>query len=636
LPDAIEKVRLCALLHDIGKPECWANRRSWSDHINWTYNIVKESFGETCAVIALRHHTGRSYPVECHPKTDLEKVICLADNLASGADRREEPDAFSPHPNPPFHLTHILSDGKQRNVLDEAALAYASRILRDKLKEIGAKWETSPRESYDRVFSLLLSSGLVDIPADTRSPINDVSLWDHLKLTAAFSTCIWLDGGYRGDDLDDYEFALVSGDADKISRFVNLSSRLPDLNARSERIKASTDAAGARIAELLGRECLIFVGGGGILALSPASMAEEVSSAVEEAFESVTQKLVAMTVNYVRSDGRRMQRGFGDVWKEAQRQMRMRKYEKPLALSESLPDEIQVCDVCHVRPFVHEDSGKVLPFDASPRPERLCEFCWRLRKEGHGVRLDQLRQRSNYVALVRADGDNMGKVLGGERFGVFGKALTPSRLSTISRQIHGICEDKLRNIVERAHGRCLIAGGDDILAIVSGEEALETARNISVQFRDELAQACTMSAGVVIFRYDLPIYAGLEAVEILLHAAKESKSKDSVAFAFIGGTGLTPNEVGDVMHGPRRWSELEEIIRLSRAMSEGGVVSSKIRRVATAAMKNIVMAEVYIKSQMGKGEKGGGLSWRDGENLIYCLESGILSDAFTVYNTFKT
>ena len=158
--------------------------------------------------------------------------------------------------------------------------------------------------------------------------------------------------------------------------------------------------------------------------------------------------------------------------------------------------------------------------------------------------LDNLKDASNFVALIKADGDDVGKILGGERLAVFEKAATPSRLSSISRQIYETCEKNLASTVEKtAHGSCLIAGGDDILAIVPGEQALEIVGKMAFDFKTAMAEACTMSAGVAVLRYDLPIYTGLEAVDGLLHSAKENKNKDSVAFAFISGVGLTNEEI---------------------------------------------------------------------------------------------
>jgi CRISPR/Cas system-associated protein Cas10 (large subunit of type III CRISPR-Cas system) len=632
----LDFVRTCAILHDIGKPRCWAKEKRWIDHIDYTYDVLKESLGEEFADAAMHHHSGQSYSNEVRPRTDVEKVICLADNLSSGADRREEPVHGTPLPKPPLFLTHVLSRGNvNRTEVDSPTLEYTTLEIIDKLKELKTVFGGNRREGYVKLFELLESSRLQDIPADTRSPINDVSLWDHLKLTAAFATCIWLSSGYKGDALNKYEFALISGDADKISRFVNLSSRLPDLNARSERIRMATDACRACINELLGPECVIFAGGGGLLAISPVNIADNVSEAVKESFEKATQGLATMTVGYLRSFGDKMQRAFSSIWKEAQWQMRLRKSERLPTAVEALSDDVNACDVCHVRAMAHEDSGKMLPYDASPRPERLCEFCWLLRKEGHGVSLDHIKGRSSLAAIIRADGDDIGRILGGERLEDFEKAATPSRLSAISRHVHGVCERTLEKVVRDAHGKCLIAGGDDVLAIVPGEDSLNTALNIAVKFKHEMADESTMSGGVAIFRYDLPVYAGLEAAEALLHLAKETEAKDSVAFAIIGGVGLTVDEMERIKRGPWRWSELELILRLSKKMSESGVASSQIRKIASAAQKDPEFADILIRSLMGRGEKGKGVSWSEGESFRAYLKSGILLDAFAVYNAFK-
>ncbi|MGB9693859.1 MAG: HD domain-containing protein, partial [Fervidobacterium sp.] len=105
----INDVRICALLHDIGKLECWANRKPWSEHAYYTYKFVKECLGEEFAEHAMRHHTGGAYADDYKPKIDIEKIICLADNIASGADRREEPTGGSFIPSPPVKLTHVLA-----------------------------------------------------------------------------------------------------------------------------------------------------------------------------------------------------------------------------------------------------------------------------------------------------------------------------------------------------------------------------------------------------------------------------------------------------------------------------------------------------------------------------------------------
>ena len=620
-------LRTCAILHDIGKPECWANRKPWSSHAYYTYKFVRSCLGEELATHAMRHHTGSSYSDEYRPQTDVEKVVCLADNLSSGADRREEPSRGPPLPSPPMKLTHILSKGKVRKGLEARDLAYISKGLSSKFGDLKGEFVRQPKATYLRIFETLNESDLRFVPADTREPINDVSLWDHLKLTAAFATCIYMDGGWKSNDLRDYDFALLCGDADRISSFVNASRRLPDLNARSERIKKATEASAGALTDLLGPECLIYAAGGSFLAVSPKGKAEEVLLEAKEAFEESTQKQVTVTVNYILRNGKEVQKNFGHVWKRAQIEMRIEKSQRGVPFPDLIEEDSEVCDVCRFRPWAHEDLLKVLRIDAAPRPERLCEVCWELRREGKGVELDKVRGKSKFVAVLRADGDDVGKSLSGVGFKELGKSNTPSRLSTLSDLIHRVCEDKLQKSVANFHGHCLFAGGDDVLAFVPGENALEASRSMASQFEEEMAKGCTMSIGVALFHHTLPVYSGLEASRYLLRRAKEG-GKNRIAFAIIGGAGVTLNELEKV--NPRTWDQLDEILRIARFMRKSGAASSQIRKIAGISKKEPEKAEVFVKYLMGRRV----IDWREGEKFLSYLKTGLLYDAFLVYNAF--
>lgn len=620
------KLKLCSLLHDIGKPECWAKQEPWSDHIRYTFETIKRTFGEGYAYTSMRHHSGPSYPSEYHPKTEFEKIICLADNLASGADGREEPKAGTPLPRPPLELTQVLSRGeKVRKKIDAQMLDRTAMEIEKELEEAGRNFGQRPEETYQNIYDFLEKSNLRFIPADTRSPINDVSLWDHLKLTAAFSTCIWLDGGYKGDNPEKYAFALLSGDADKVSQFVATSLRLPDLEARSNRIKRATEAAASSIKKNLGPECLIFAGGGSFLAISPEKGVGDVALKAKEAFEDFTQGEVTIAVSYVIAGGERVLGSFGDVWRDAMREMQLKKLIRPASMPPSLNEGVKDCDACHIRPAVHKDRLRILPIDAAPRPESLCDHCWQLRKEGTGASLDSIKGKTNFVAILKADGDDMGEVLRGKRFRDFNKNNTPSRLSVLSSLIHETCEEKLSKLVETHGGTPVFAGGDDVLAVLPGDVALEAASNLASEFRSEMAGECTMSAGVAIFHYKLPVYVGLEAAQELLSKAKEGKN--SVAFAIIGGSGIGPDEMKGVR--PYGWDELREMLGVVEFMRKSGLSMSQIRRIAGAAKRDPDEAKIIIKYLIGRKI----ISWNVGKKLISYLKSGFLSDAFLVYNT---
>ena len=624
-------LRTCALLHDIGKPECWAKEKPWSDHIHYTYEMVKDCLGEECAKISMRHHSGRSYSPEYFSETELEKIICLADNLASDADRPEEPRRGTPRPKPPIHLTHVLSDGgKIAKEVNAAELAHAAEEIRKNLSEIGKDFDKDPADAYLRIYYFLENHHLLrSIPAETQPPINDVSLWDHLKLTAAFSACIWRDGGYNGDDVEEYMFCLLSGDADKVSHFIGVSSRLPDLDARSARVRRATLEAGASIKNTLGPECLIYAGGGGFLALCPEKEAKKVANNAKEAFEEATDGEVTMTVSCVVADGIGIQRDFGGFWNRAMRQLRISKLRRPISTRGPI-EEVQVCDVCRLRPATKEDPLKILPINASPRPEALCDICWQLRREGKGASLDQITDKADFVAVLKADGDSIGDVLSGKRFAKFKKDTTPSRLATMSRLIHEVCENTLKKNVEDFGGECLFAGGDDVLAVLPGERALEASIMLASIFKERMVGEGTMSAGVAIFHRKLPIYVGLDAAQTLISMAKRRDGKNSVAFAVIGGAGLTPDKLERTVQ-PYSWGELEKILEVAKFLEESGLPTSQIRRVSRAAKEDLREAEIWIKYVMGREV----ISWGRGNELMSYLKSGLLLDAFRIYNTFR-
>ena len=195
--------------------------------------------------------------------------------------------------------------------------------------------------------------------------------------------------------------------------------------------------------------------------------------------------------------------------------------------------------------------------------------------------------------------------------------------------IHVICEGKLCKVVETHQGVCLFAGGDDVLAVLPGEMALEAASNVAKGFRDQMVGECTMSAGVAIFHYKLPVYVGLEVAQELLSKAKGREGKNSVAFAIIGSSGISPDKMECVR--PYGWNELREMLDVVDFMRRSGLPMSQIRRIADAAKEDLEEAEIIIKYLMGRKI----ISWNDGEKLIFYLKSGFLSDAFLVYNAFK-
>ncbi|MGQ9680336.1 MAG: type III-B CRISPR-associated protein Cas10/Cmr2 [Candidatus Bathyarchaeia archaeon] len=623
----LDSLRTCALLHDIGKPACWALGALWSEHVMYTHSIVSGALGDSFGWTAMRHHTGQGYPEKYHPRNIEERIIWLADKLSSGIDRRGRSEAGSGRPHPPIVLAHPLSKGEVPiSELNADQLKSISQRVVEDLRKSAHRFSEDKKSGYLRIYKTVENSNLDSIPADTRSPINDVSLWHHSKLTVAFATCILLDGGWKGEETSNYEFTLLSGDGDKISSYILESVRIPDLNARSEKVKRATKEAAARVEEIVGPECVIFAGGGSLLSLCPNSLVEEVKEEVSEAFETAMEGAASFTVSYVRDSGDKFQSRFGEVWGKAVKGLRIEKLKKPLKISDPINPEAGLCDVCHTRPAAYQDLEKMLPIDASPRPEALCERCWRLREEGKGVWIEDLSKKTNYIAIVKADGDNMGRIFDGSIFKKFEKGVSPSRLSVVSNLLNKVCEDRLTKIIGKFDGKIIFAGGDDLLALVPGEWAFNAAAELADKFGESMNFECTISAGVAVLHSRLPIYAGLEKAYELIKVAKGRPGKNGVAFAI----GSIERRL-DAAEAGRGWDELNRILNIVDFFKKSGIPTSQVRRIAVASRKDPDLARIYVKYLIGRKV----IDWDIGIKFLENLESGLLRDAFNIHNMLR-
>ena len=82
-----------------------------------------------------------------------------------------------------------------------------------------------------------------------------------------------------------------------------------------------------------------------------------------------------------------------------------------------------------------------------------------------------------YAAILKADGDRMGVL--------FSKADSADRAREISRKLHEFASN-VRQIVRCHRGHAIYAGGDDVLALVPLEQALDCSQALAESFKDAL------------------------------------------------------------------------------------------------------------------------------------------------------
>jgi CRISPR-associated protein Cmr2 len=184
---------------------------------------------------------------------------------------------------------------------------------------------------------------------------------------------------------------------------------------------------------------------------------------------------------------------------------------------------------------------------------------------------------SPYYALIKLDGDDMGKWLSGEKLQEFWDTthaeldrkqnlLTPAIHSSISTALRNYTIELVRRIVEEEHtGKLVYSGGDDVLAFInlkdlfqvmeklraafSGHVKFENGR-IQVDWNNDtgfvekegqliltMGKNAGTSAGIVIAHYKEPLKIVLDRVNEMINKAKEMEGKDGFAIALMKSSG---------------------------------------------------------------------------------------------------
>jgi len=241
-----DQLHLAALLHDIGK---FRRRAIGSDisHQEHSYAFVNSDFSDFFAPCgdffkaAIRHHHPEGDPPQLQHL--IQKQLILADRLSAieneseeteipalvsifstikGADKKHyyKPTALSFEPD-----TIIPTDTIN---VDQAAYESLWKEFKDAFGRATADKPYKPKVHYQTIVALLhkYTSRMPSEPAD--SVDSDISLYDHLRTTAALAACIGreltnetdIDERLNGEGLDKPICALIKGDLSGIQDFL--------------------------------------------------------------------------------------------------------------------------------------------------------------------------------------------------------------------------------------------------------------------------------------------------------------------------------------------------------------------------------------------------------------------------------
>lgn len=169
-----------------------------------------------------------------------------------------------------------------------------------------------------------------------------------------------------------------------------------------------------------------------------------------------------------------------------------------------------------------------------------------------------------YYAILSIDGDNMGKWLKGEKLPTVEELLhekvrnepkltenqniktlfksihpmSPSFHNLFSRKLSEFALEKVRKIVEEDYyGKLIYAGGDDVLAFLPVDEALNCAYDLNKAFKDLLGEKASVSAGIVFVHHKYPLSLALKEVRDAQKKAKRDYGRSAVCIKHISGSG---------------------------------------------------------------------------------------------------
>lgn len=320
------KTAIGGMLHDIGKVLYRAD-----DHRNHSlsgYEFLRDEVGITDPDILdqVRYHHA-AFLKEAHlPKNSLAYITYMADNISAAADRRENDTAESGFERtaPLDSIFNILNGSHQhrhyppaileRNEVihypNEENVVFAEsfyRKIKESLREElhGLKDTGTIPVGYMNSLLEVMEADLSFIPSATsRKEIADISLYDHVKLTAAIGNCIlaYLTEQGREDFRDilfvhgeqfqkENAFLLFSMDMSGIQKFIyhqyGTEDVLKNLRARSFFLDIMMENMADELLDNIGisRANLIYSGGGHAYMLLPNT---EAAKKAVRIFESDT------------------------------------------------------------------------------------------------------------------------------------------------------------------------------------------------------------------------------------------------------------------------------------------------------------------------------------------------------------
>jgi len=352
--------------------------------------------------------------------------------------------------------------------------------------------------------------------------------------------------------LQNIEVDVVLGSVYKIKKFFLENNRIKDIRGASALIKHMSEDETLKYFSNNSfiPECVIYCGGGNVLAFVPAGKGETVCQELEKKYAEIS--LTARhAFEYISSSLNDLVKNYNEKMKELNKKLEERKKTKiypinPDSMFKSITIDQQeisfkdikainnknaVCELCAVR-----DAKYRVP---SPEGDILaCPSCMRKNVVGskktifydeyqqfigkepeRGVSsISDIRDGNGQVAVIYADGNNMGNIVmsidSPFEHMYFSRRLDYVTKSSVYHAIHKVMGD-------RAKFEAIALGGDDVFIIVPGDTSLEITYEIIDAFDKGFDGLISMSAGICIAKHTTPIQSMLGVAQAKMKSAKE-------------------------------------------------------------------------------------------------------------------
>lgn len=192
-----------------------------------------------------------------------------------------------------------------------------------------------------------------------------------------------------------------------------------------------------------------------------------------------------------------------------------------------------------------------------------------------------LGQPPRYYAVLAMDGDRMGIHINSME--------TAEQQKEVSAALCRFAKDVQRIVENEGGGRVVYAGGDDVLALLPLETALETADKLRLAYERQLGAKFTFSGGIAIAHHQAPLSGVLAAAREAEHASKHLYDRDALCVVAL-------KRSGEALRVGAHWQEkgvscdMPALVdRLRRYFREADQLSSKFAYEAHAQARELAL-----------------------------------------------